>query len=299
MATYTLIPSSLTGGSSISNASRAYTNTSSTTYATVKMGSSVDAWLGGFDFSVVPAETILSVAIKLKAKSTNACNARVYSYSDSDSVALSNSANVGNLSSEWLITFTLSSNLDVICSYLAAGTLAIRIWTSISTVSPQIYGAEVIVETDATPKANKIIYGGNTILDLTEDTVTRAKVLSGTTFHLPSGVQATGMLSSLPVATATTTGSTTRTLSFTDLTKQPSWFMMICSSTNTTARNNRVQHMLYDGTTTTTYYTNSSTAGSIATSTSYGSFTYSSGTLTITVDTTPYLGKADWELHYL
>lgn len=98
-------------------------------------------------------------------------------------------------------------------------------------------------------------------------------------------------------ATATTSSSTARTVSFT-VSKEPSWFMMICASTNTTARSYRVQHMLYDGTTTTAYYGSSSTAGSIATSTSVGSFSYSSGTLTITV-TSVYLGAADWELYYL
>lgn len=148
---------------------------------------------------------------------------------------------------------------------------------------------------------NKVIYNGNTLIDLTGDTATASDVASGKTFHLASGVQATGTFVASPsVATATTTGATTRTVSFTDLTKQPSWFMMICSSANTTARNLRVLHMLYDGTTTTTYYTNSSTAFSIATSTSYGSFTYSSGTLTISIDSSgPYLGGADWELYYL
>lgn len=39
---------------------------------------------------------------------------------------------------------------------------------------------------------NKIIYGGITLIDLTSDTVTAADVLSGTTFHLPSGETGTG-----------------------------------------------------------------------------------------------------------
>ena len=40
--------------------------------------------------------------------------------------------------------------------------------------------------------ANKVIFGGNTIIDLTADTVTADKVLSSYTFHLASGVTATG-----------------------------------------------------------------------------------------------------------
>lgn len=39
---------------------------------------------------------------------------------------------------------------------------------------------------------NKVIYGGNTLIDLTGDSVTASDVLSGVSFHLPSGATATG-----------------------------------------------------------------------------------------------------------
>lgn len=39
---------------------------------------------------------------------------------------------------------------------------------------------------------NKVIYGGNTLIDLTADTVTAADVLKDVTFHLPSGAVGTG-----------------------------------------------------------------------------------------------------------
>lgn len=39
---------------------------------------------------------------------------------------------------------------------------------------------------------NKIIYGGNVLIDLTGDDVTEADVLSGKKFHLPSGADGTG-----------------------------------------------------------------------------------------------------------
>lgn len=39
---------------------------------------------------------------------------------------------------------------------------------------------------------NKVIYGGNTLIDLTADDVTRATVLAGQKFHLPSGEATTG-----------------------------------------------------------------------------------------------------------
>ena len=39
---------------------------------------------------------------------------------------------------------------------------------------------------------NKVIYGGNTLIDLTSDTVTASDVLKNVTFHLPSGATGTG-----------------------------------------------------------------------------------------------------------
>lgn len=39
---------------------------------------------------------------------------------------------------------------------------------------------------------NKIVYNNETLIDLTEDTATAADVAQGKTFHLASGVQATG-----------------------------------------------------------------------------------------------------------
>lgn len=39
---------------------------------------------------------------------------------------------------------------------------------------------------------NKVIYGGNTLIDLTADDVQESDVLSGKKFHLPSGAEGTG-----------------------------------------------------------------------------------------------------------
>lgn len=39
---------------------------------------------------------------------------------------------------------------------------------------------------------NKVIYGGQTLIDLTGDTVTASDVLKNVTFHLPSGASGTG-----------------------------------------------------------------------------------------------------------
>lgn len=40
---------------------------------------------------------------------------------------------------------------------------------------------------------NKVIYGGDTLIDLTSDDVTASDVLSGKKFHLPSGEPSTGI----------------------------------------------------------------------------------------------------------
>lgn len=50
---------------------------------------------------------------------------------------------------------------------------------------------------------NKVIYGNDTIIDLTGDTVTEADVVSGKSFHLKSGVQAVGTATIPEPATAT------------------------------------------------------------------------------------------------
>lgn len=39
---------------------------------------------------------------------------------------------------------------------------------------------------------NKVIYGGNVLIDLTTDDITRASVLNGIKFHLPTGEATTG-----------------------------------------------------------------------------------------------------------
>ncbi len=44
----------------------------------------------------------------------------------------------------------------------------------------------------ANEHVNKVIYGGNTLIDLTADTAAASDVLSGKTFHLKSGAAATG-----------------------------------------------------------------------------------------------------------
>lgn len=291
MATYKLIPSSWAGDATITDPSNAYADTTSTTYAGFKGTVSIFGYLGGFDFSVIPQGYIVKgLTVKIKAQGAGTgTNAALYS--DVDGTPLSRGISISSDSAQ-VYTFSLTESVDTILGY--SSTLCIRI-SCYSQNPASIYGAEVNVE--AFKPRNKIIYGNETLIDLTSDTATASDVASGKTFHLASGLQATGTLVASPsVATATTTGSTARTVSFA-VSKEPSWFMMICSYADAT-RGNRVQHMLYDGATTTTYYTMNTGYGTISSSTSYGSFSYSRGTLTISV-TTAYIGAADWELYYL
>lgn len=46
----------------------------------------------------------------------------------------------------------------------------------------------------ANPYVNKVVFGGETVVDLTGDTATAADVAQGKTFHLANGAQATGTL---------------------------------------------------------------------------------------------------------
>ena len=295
MATYKVIPSAWRSTSNISNPTNAYADTTSSSYAYVTGLYSASVQLEGFDFSEIPAFS--SIEVKIKVKGTNGSaytNLKTKNLSGQSSI-LSAMEAIPNDNATHIISLTMTQTIDVINAQKDGLYLDFRSQSGYPYL--YIYGAEINVKT---PFANKVVYGGDTVIDLTSDTATELDVASGKTFHLASGEQATGTFSpSVSVATATTSSSTARTVSFT-VSKEPSWFMMICAGTNSGARSYRVQHMLYDGTTTTTYYTYSTTAGSISSSTSYGTFSYSSGTLTITVDTTPYFGAGgSWELYYL
>lgn len=288
----------------ITNETNMFTDISSDTYGTFHTGSSAAGWitLYDFDFSLVPdGVNIVSVKYKIKILTkTPVCSVNLQKRSSS-STDLCDAITVPNDNEAHIIELTPSVDFNTIKNYsnfAGRHPFAFKISCDANSASHQIYGAEISVTYNA--GVNEIIFGDEPLIDLTSDTATASDVLSGKTFHLANGLKATGTLVASPsVATATTGSSTMRTVKFTGLIKEPSWFMLICANTDTTARSARVQHMLYDGTTTTTYYGRSSTAGSIAKSTIYGSFVYNSGIMEISVTTAPYFGAADWVLHYL
>lgn len=298
MATYTIGVTAFdySEARSVENPENAY-DSSATTYATVQL-EDYTVYLYGFNFSKIPSgEVVTDISVKVKSTgdALEIPVAWLQSTNDSTGVKLSQDVSFSS-STATTKTIPLTADINTVMSY--KDTLSIAIKANALGVSFNLYAVYLTVDT-VTASANKIIYGNETLIDLTGDTATEADVASGKTFHLASGVQATGALVASPsVATATTTGSTTRTVSFT-VSKEPSWFMMIFASATTSERSYRVYAMRYNGTATKTFYGYSSTAGTLMTSDSYGTFSYSSGTLTITVNTQPYLGAAGWTLYYL
>lgn len=301
MATYTLIPSTLRNYESVKNESNAFTDTNSNTYATAQVDS-YDTYLGGFDFSVIPSgEIVFSITIKAKfsALFPEDITSYIKSMPTSSSSVLSSVAQCP--SSPSTVTFALTSSESTIMQ--SASTLCIAFHNKSSESSVYIYGAEIIVET-VEPQANKVIYDGNTLIDLSQDTATKADVAVGKIFHLANGIQSTGILSPSPsVATATTSSSTAKTVSFT-VSKEPSWFLLICAKGENT-QTYRVLYYLYNGSNTqvgSAYY--GSAVGMVRKKTDpeHVTWAYSANALTFTIyeyASIYYFGTADWELYYL
>lgn len=304
MAIYTFIPNSLTGGQLITDAEYAYTDTSSSTAAMASLvddGSQGSAFLG-FTFAIPSSEEVLSATVKVKTAlyDTGDPNVGITLLSAPNGIALSNTITISS-ATPTVYTFTLTASAESIVAY--GSTLCIRFEVIDDPTDPFIYGAEVIVETEAEKGRNKIVYGNNTLIDLTGDTVTESDVANGKTVHLPSGIQVTGSYLPSPLkATATTTGSTDKTVSLT-VTKEPSWFLLVCANA-TTQRAYRILYYMYDGEK--VHFGRSkasSTYGQVEKVTSASvTFAYSSNTLTFTAPssaTNRYFGAADWELYYL
>ena len=291
MATYTLIPSSLTGGTEINNASNAYTDTSSTTSARVYASSSYPAWLGGFDFSVIPFnESVTSITVKVKCLMSNGYRDIVL-LSEPTKIELTHqeywlSSRISdNITTERTETLTLTADVDTILAH--ADTLCIAMAPYVSnSYYIWVYGAEIIVET-VPIVPNKVIYGNNTLIDLTGDTATASDVASGKTFHLASGLQATGALSVKTATSKPTSTSKPQTVSFTNLQNEPSWFVLCATNNNSVSMSRPVCYIVYDGETTTTFYASSTSSSSnvstheVTSGNSAWTFSYSSGTLTL------------------
>lgn len=64
------------------------------------------------------------------------------------------------------------------------------------------------------PYVNRVDYAGGTLIDISNDTVTAASVLSGVTFHLPSGASGTGSIVSQTASGTTTLNASTTSKSY-------------------------------------------------------------------------------------
>ena len=114
MTTIRLIPStyslSNTNYLSVSNASNMYSNTDSTTYATVNhtrtRTTSYYVYIKGFNFDDIPADAIINSAIvKVKAKVTSAGSYAPALYNNTTSLGQNLSGNIG--------TTTTTSTVDI------------------------------------------------------------------------------------------------------------------------------------------------------------------------------------------
>lgn len=133
---------------------------------------------------------------------------------------------------------------------------------------------------------NRVDYGGSTLIDLTADTVTADSLLSGFTAHGADGEPIIGTADGVHVASATKAPSSNATsISFSGLAAQPKAFMLIATTQITLSSTYYVTAVTSDGTNTYgTYVRKGSGSSSSAynyVSSSYFSWTYSNGTLTV------------------
>lgn len=308
MATVRLIASSCdTTNATVSNETNMFTDISSDTYGTFYT-SSAAGWIDifNFDFSLVPdGVNIVSVKYKIKILTkTPVCSVKLKKLSTS-SVDLCDAIVVPNDNEAHIIELTPSVDFNTIKNYpdwSRGHSFAFSISCDANSASHRIYGAEIAVTYNV--GINEVIFGDEPLIDLTSDTATASDVLSGKTFHLANGFQATGEyvppVLSVNKKTATASSSAA-SLAFTGLTKAPSFFVALPnSSIDITYVGSRTICVLYNGETTYRIYAtyrNGSTRVSVKASSA--SFTYSSGTLTVKVSGSIYLLDGDWNLFYI
>lgn len=143
---------------------------------------------------------------------------------------------------------------------------------------------------------NRVDYGGDTLIDLTQDTVTAASLLAGFTAHGADGEAITGTASASGAHIAETTKSLTSnatSIAFTGLSAQPKAFMLIATTQITVSSTYYVSSVMSNGTDTYGAYVRKGSGSSSAyqyVSSSYFSWTYSNGTLTVKTQSSTYGG---------
>ena len=155
MATIRLIPSayslSNTSYLRISNASNMYTDTDSTTYATVNhtrtRTTSYYIYVKGFNFDDIPADAIInSATVKVKAKVTSAGSYAPALYNNTTSLNQNLSGNIGTTATT--STVDITSNWETYRGYGSNFGIRLRLNRSSRNTasSMNIYGAEILID---------------------------------------------------------------------------------------------------------------------------------------------------------
>lgn len=132
---------------------------------------------------------------------------------------------------------------------------------------------------------NRVDYGGSTLIDLSADTVTADALFAGFTAHGADGEPITGMAESAHVASvAKAPTSNATSISFSGLAAKPRAFMLIATTQITLSSTYYVTAVTSDGTNTYGTYVRKGSGNSSSynyVSSSYFSWTYSNGVLTV------------------
>lgn len=193
MAVIKLIPrnSSITSGYLYTDAANMYTDTNSDTYSQIALdgaNSNGVVWLYDFNIEDIPFSSIKevkSITAKIKAR-----NAGVNAYISPKGKY----TNYGQIGISQLKVYTFTNVTLTLNDIKTLGSdLSIRMQIYQSTYSEiQIYGAEILLE--YVPLANKVVYGEETLIDLTLDTVTADTLLQGYTAHDNTGTKINGSI---------------------------------------------------------------------------------------------------------
>lgn len=149
---------------------------------------------------------------------------------------------------------------------------------------------------------NKVTQNDNTLIDLTNDTATAVDVLSGVTFHLANGEQATGTRPATQayVATATTSSSRVKSISF-SVSKEPaSWALYTTGSVTGTSNYPSVCSIQFRSSENTV--DTRIVQGNAVTGVNNVGYEYSSGTFTITIPssvTAYFPASTEYQLTYI
>lgn len=179
-----------------------------------------------------------------------------------------------------------------------------------------IYGEEILIDLTSDTATKEDVLNGKTFhlangiaaagtclynCDTSSDTVTASDVASGKTFHLASGLQATGEFSARAKKKTASLSSAEMNLLFTGLVKEPSWFVAILDGASTKT-SDPAPVFLFNGTSCFALYCYSTTSNDrvtcICSSHSDYTFTYSSGTLRLSINGSVF-PKGSFILYYL